>query len=161
MNATMLKAAIAFVPASLIFVGAVIAASFFSACAPTPMSQSLVSLVTSLTGNDGSIGTEHPGTMPRFSDGPTIVATVSTDMVVAGGSNTLELQSREPFQTVYMSVTGLDGFFDLHLSSATSDATVTLSIASGVPSGAFQGVWTVASPYGLVGNPLTDLWGIH
>jgi hypothetical protein len=99
--------------------------------------------------------------MPRFSDDPAIVATVSMQGVVAGGSNTFELQTSEPFQTVYTSVTGLDGFFDLHLSSATSDATVSLGIASGVPSGAFQGVWTVASPSGLVGYPITDLWGIH
>jgi hypothetical protein len=136
-----------------------------------PASPLLTSVVTSLTGTDGSIGVFHRGSVPcpsnnggPLGDGclglPNIIATVFSGSIIAGGSGTVALHANESFQTVYMSVNGLDGFFALQLSRATSDATVVLSIAS-IPAGTFQSFWRLATPSGIVGVVTTILFAVQ
>lgn len=108
----------------------------------------LSNFVTGFTASDGSVAMPMAGTVPPPGGGPGVTATASGS-VSSGGSDVTRLVG-SLFQTVYMSVEGVDGFLQARLSAAMSDVTITATLGPNIPR-SYTAVYRVASAAGAVG----------
>jgi hypothetical protein len=127
---------------------------------PPLVLQNLVSAMTT-----GSIpAASRGGQAPGPNGGPT--ATVSGNQtVINGGTLTATVFSPSPFQTVYMYVGsktvglaseqdgGIDGYYELALPAAQTNATVLLEFPQTIPLHELELLFAVADPSGAVGPP--------
>jgi uncharacterized protein YfaP (DUF2135 family) len=154
----------------LLFCGAVIAAGCTqdtpttptptptpSTPAPSPTQQpaySVSSFVSGVNAADGSTGVMRSGSAPQASGGPAVQPT-GNNSVINGGSSQVRLRSSVAFQTVYVFIGGVSGgvggYWELRLSTATSDATVIITQARSIPADRFDAVFAVATASGAVG----------
>jgi hypothetical protein len=120
---------------------------------PTPPAaqQSIADFVTAVAATDGTAGARMSGSAPAPGGGPSITAT-SSGTVNARGSDVVRLTG-SAFQTIYMSVDGADGFFQLRLPAATSDTTIVATLAATIPRNSFTAVYRAANAAGAVGAP--------
>ena len=145
------------------------AALFFGSCqrAGLPVSPSSVSmlrvedLVTALTANN-SPGASRPGPAPASAGGPAITVT-GNQTVINGGTLPVTISGGGPFTVVYMYVNarsaglangspgGVHGYYEVHLPSSQTSATVLLSFSQTLPLPQFQLLFAVSGPSGPVG----------
>jgi hypothetical protein len=128
----------------------------------SPSSHSVTDFASGVTASDGTAANPLPDTFAALnssgsppsptSGGPAVTATANS-VVAAGGSNLVQLRASAPFQIVYMSVDGANGFFQLNLPTAVSNEMVLLAVSKTVPTSSFNAVYRVAASSGGVGAP--------
>ena len=139
------------------------AAFFLGSCQRSglPVSPSSLSalrvedLVTALTANN-SQGGSKPGLAPASSGGPAINVT-GNQTVINGGTLPVTISGGGPFDVVYMYVNarsvglangspgGVDGYYEVHLPSSQTSATVLLSFSQTLPLPQFQLLFAVSN----------------
>ena len=117
----------------------------------SPSSNAVADFLTGVTAG-GSTAARESGAPPAPSGGPTLTVT-SSGSVASGGNDAASLQASSPFQTVYVSVGGATGFYQLQLGAATTSITVTDGLASQIPTSSYVVSYEVASSAGQVGAP--------
>jgi hypothetical protein len=122
-------------------------------CSSTsPSSNAVADFLTGVTASDGSVAARESGAPPAPGGGPTLTVT-SSGSVSSGGNDPASLRASSPFQTVYVSVGGATGFYQLQLAAATTSITVTDGLASQIPTNSYVASYEVASSSGQVGAP--------
>jgi hypothetical protein len=97
-----------------------------------------------------------PGSPPASALGPSVSATSSTSGNVTGkGADIVTLRASSAFQTVYVSIGGVDGYLQLALAAPVTELTVALDTASNLPRSSFTTSYRVASSTGLIGAATT------
>src|SRR5665213_2563060 len=103
-----------------------LACSLCSVCAkgnpsPSPSTLEVSSYALGISASDGSVAQlQSVGSPPPPSGGPDITAT-SPGTVSSGGTDPVRLHAGASFQTVYISVDGADGFFQLPLAAPSTE----------------------------------------
>ena len=120
----------------------------------SPSTQTVTTFATAVTAADGSIGLQRSGAPPAPTGGPVVTAD-SSGSVSSGGADLVRLRSASPFQTVYVAINNVDGFFEVPLTTAVTDLNVTVALSPSLPSGSYQANYRVASAAGSVGSPTT------
>jgi hypothetical protein len=115
---------------------------------PPPTTQAVSDFVTALVAADGSVGARMTTAVPAPAGGPGVTATASGS-VSSGGSDLIRLVG-SPFRTIYMSIDGADGFYQIQLPGPTSDITISASLAAVMPRNTYTAVYRVAMD-GIVG----------
>jgi hypothetical protein len=118
----------------------------------SPSTLEVSSFATGVTAADGSVAQLQRGSPPVPSGGPDITAT-SPGTVSSGGTDLVRLRASASFQTVYVSVDGADGFFQLPLAAPTTDITITTALAPSIPSASYTALYRAQSSSGAVGSP--------
>jgi hypothetical protein len=118
----------------------------------SPSTLDVSSFATGVTAADGSVAQLQRGSPPAPSGGPAITAT-SPGTVSSGGTDLVRLQAAASFQTVYVSVDGADGFFQLPLAAPTTDIMITTALAPSIPSASYTALYRAQSSSGAVGSP--------
>lgn len=142
---------------SLVFLVLVAFGCGSSATQPGPVQpQYTVSgFVTGVQATDGSQGVSRSGTAPAAQGGPSVTPTGNAS-VINGGSNLVRLRGSVPFQVVYLYIGsvsgGVSGYWELRLLSASTDVTIVVTFARGLPVGSFDCVFGLATAAGLTGS---------
>ena len=126
---------------------------------PTPPpGQSIAAFITALMALDGTAGAQRSGAAPASAGGPS-TSPSANNSVINGGSNQVRLRGSAPFQTVYASIGsvsgGVNGHWELRLPSATTDATVIVTLGRNMPASTFDMIFTAASAAGVAGPAST------
>lgn len=112
------------------------------------------SFVTGLQATDGSVGVVRTGSAPAPSGGPSASPTGNSS-VINGGSNLVRVRSSSSFQVIYVYVGnvsgGVSGYWEIRLVSPTTDVSIVVTFARGIPTGSFDCVIGVATASGGAG----------
>ncbi len=123
------------------------------AAAPQP-SYTVSSFIAGASSAEGTQATFRSGSAPTAGSGPAATPT-SNNSVINGGSNQVRIRSASPFQVIYIFVAavpgGVGGYWELRLTSPTSDTTILVSLARQIPASSFDCVYAVATSTGPVG----------
>lgn len=126
-----------------------------SSLSPSPPPSTVGSFVTAAQAFDGSQGVLHSGAAPSPQFGPSVSPTANAS-VINGGSKLIRLQGPVPFQVVYLyvnSAAGIpSGYWEIRLFAPTTDVSIIVTFARGLPATNFDCFLAVATPGGLVGS---------
>lgn len=117
---------------------------------PGGVGQTVTTYFANSTASDGTSATVKTGSAPAPSGGPSITVT-APNTVVSGGTQVVRITSVTPFQQVFASVEGVDGFLQFSLKSSTTDITIVTMLGAGLPAGSFTVDYQAALSGGAVG----------
>jgi hypothetical protein len=124
--------------------------------ATSPTDLSISDFAANVITIDGIGAVLTPGSPPASALGPSVSATSSTSGNVTGkGADIVTLRASSAFQTVYVSIGGVDGYLQLALAAPVTELTVALDTASNLPRSSFTTSYRVASSTGLIGAATT------
>ena len=124
-------------------------------CGSSPSAPStpnpLLGYVTDAVPASGVRATARSGA-PQSNGGP-IVTVAASATVINGGSLVARLTATTPFQTVFIQIGGVDGYWVLSLPSAVTDTFVLITLSTQLPQASFDLVYYGVSVTGSVGPP--------